>query len=59
MRFLIGRHDDNFFFLISDIIQISVFFSGCYTVYEINSICTMYKLCLLISINILLNVNHK
>ena len=49
--------------LISDIIEFSAFFSfflsGCYTAYEINSICTMYKLCLLITVNILFNVKHK
>ena len=45
--------------LISHIIEISAFFSGCYTAYEINSICTMYKLCLLITVSILLNVKHK
>ena len=32
-------------------------FSGCYTVYEINSICTMLS-CVLISVNILFNVKH-
>ena len=42
--------------LISDITEISAFFSGRYTAYEINSICTM---CLLITVNILLNVKHK
>ena len=48
--------------LISDIIEFSAFFSsGCYTAYEINSICTMYnyKLCLLITVNILFNIMHK
>ena len=45
--------------LISEIIEISAFFSGRYTAYEINSICTMCKLCLLITVNILLNVKHK
>ena len=46
--------------LISDITEFSAFFSsGCYTAYEINSICTMYKLCLLITVNILFNVMHK
>ena len=55
MTFLIRRDDDFFFlffFLISDITEFSAFFfffSGCYTTYEINSICTMYKLCLLIT----------
>ena len=44
---------------ISDIIEISAFFPGCYTAYKINSICTMHKLCLLITVNILLNVKHK
>ena len=48
-----------FSFLISDIIQISAFFPGCYTANKINSIRTMYKLCLLITVNILLNVKHK
>ena len=48
------------FFLISDIIEFPAFFSsGCYTAYEINSICTTYKLCLLITVNILFNVKHK
>ena len=46
-------------FLISDITEFSAFFSGCYTAYKINSICTMYKLCLLITDNILFNVKHK
>ena len=45
--------------LISHIIEISAFFPGCYTAYEINSICTMCKLCLLITVSILLNVKHK
>ena len=45
--------------LISDIIEFSAFVSGCYTAYEINSICTMNKLCLLITVNILFNVKQK
>ena len=35
LRFLIGRDDDFFFFLISDITEFSALFSGCYTAYEI------------------------
>ena len=47
--------------LISDIIEFSAFFppSGCYTAYEINTISTMYKLCLLITVNILFIIKHK
>ena len=44
--------------LISDI-EFSAFFSGCYTAYKINSICTMYKLCLLVTVNILFNVKAQ
>ena len=58
LTLLIGRNNDKKI-LISDIIEFSAFFSGCYTAYEINSICTMYKLCLLITVNILFNVKHK
>ena len=57
LTFLIGCDDDKKI-LISDI-EFSAFFSGCYTAYEINSICAMYKLCLLITVNILFNVKHK
>ena len=46
-------------FLISENTEFSAFVSGCYTAYEINSICTMYKLCLLIIVNILFNVKDK
>ena len=35
------------------------FFSGYYTAYEINSICTMYKLCLLITVNILFTLSFQ
>ena len=45
--------------LISNI-EFSAFFGGgCYTPYKIDSICTMYKLCLLITVNILFNGKHK
>ena len=49
------RRDDDKKILIFDIIKFSAFFPGYYTTYEINSICTMYKLCLLITVNILFN----
>ena len=52
--------------LISDIIEFSavffcvcVYVCGCYTAYEIHSIFTIYKLCLLITVNIVFNVKHK